>query len=328
MPNPAKSFLILIPTQESIVFYRRFPAELILNNFEATHLFMTKFLRNTLLGLLLFFTVFQAHAQDTTATGTIDTSYKFPKAILVQLRSEHNRLAALTEARRYKETEMVMADAANIREKMIADFKDHVTFCPVYYYIDTNVDLVKKGKFEGVLFNADNTPAVNTAFNDTSNDYLIVYYGYPDYQSRVTDSLTTNPRNTNLNTGDHILDRANTNYLSETYGYPVHPTNMRDSVNNKDDIGYGEREPFGRGLVINNNRFQQVSYIYKLDYENIFFRIKKGNRKYIYVSKHFDMEYFPFAVELNSKLVTVDLRRRKIRISHYPGLDLLIELFR
>ena len=98
---------------------------------------MVKTLPNTLLGLLLLFTVCEVKAQDTTATQAVDTSYKFPKAILVQLRSEHNRIEALTKARRYKELELVEEDAAKIRKKEIADFIAS-TDDYVEYYIRIN----------------------------------------------------------------------------------------------------------------------------------------------------------------------------------------------
>ncbi len=287
---------------------------------------MVKTLPAVLLGFLLLLTSHHGEAQNTAADKNVDTSFKFPKAILVQLRSEHNRIEALTKARRYNEAELVGADAAYIRAKMIADFSDHLFFCPVYYYIDTNVDLIKKRKFEGILFKADSTPAASDVIGN-DNDYVIVYYGYPNYQSRTTDSLTDNPKNYNYTAGE-TLNRGTNNYLIEEYGYPAYHTKVVDSTPNKDDDGYGAREPFGKGLVINNNRLQQVSFLYKFGYENAIFRMKKRNRKYIYVSKHFDMEYFPFAEELNSKLITVDLRQRKIRITHYPGLDIMSELFR
>ena len=290
---------------------------------------MVKTLPNTLLGLLLLFTVCEVKAQDTTATQAVDTSYKFPKAILVQLRSEHNRIEALTKARRYKELELVEEDAAKIRKKEIADFKDHLAFCPVYYYVDTNADLITNKKFSGILFNADSTLATNTGLTEASKDYLVVYYGYPNYQSRASDSIKDNPDNYNYNSGE-ILDRGTNNYLIEEYGYPAYGTKIGDSLSKRkrDDDGFGAQEPFGKGLIIDNHRMQQVSLLYKFGYENVLFRAKKENRKYIYVSKHFDMEYFPFAEELDTKLVTLNQRKKKIRITHYPGASLLKELLR
>ena len=110
-------------------------------------------------------------AQDTLGKKQDTLADKFPKAILVQLRSEHNRITAATKERKYKELEIIKNDAVNVTSRMIADFKDNFTFCPVYYYMDTNLDLVKNRVFKGVLFNADSTPANDLVINDTSKDY-------------------------------------------------------------------------------------------------------------------------------------------------------------
>ena len=283
---------------------------------------MIKMLRSTLLCLLLPLTIFRVHAQDTTATRSVDTNYKFPKAILVQLRSEHNRIAALAAAHRYNDGEMVKEDASRIMRNEIADFKDHVTFCPVYFYIDTNMEQVMNGKLAGVLFNADSTPAINTGLSASNRDYLIVYYGYPDYQSRAKDSVPDDPKNYKYNGGEK-MNRGMTNYLVENFNYP-YGTRTDSITSKKEEDGYGPTEPFGKGLVINNNRFQQVSFIYKFGYENVIFRLSGDNRKYIFVSKHFDLEYFPFAGKLNAKLVEMHekARKNKLRITHYPGADI------
>jgi hypothetical protein len=253
---------------------------------------MVKLLRNTFLGLLLLLAK-HVNAQDTTAnriipdtatTKAIDTSYKFPKAILVQLSSEHNRVEALAKARRYKEMETVKADIAKINAITIADFKNHLTFCPVYFYVDTNIELIKNHQFKGVLFGVDSTMAPDSVLNDTSRNYLVVHYGYPIYQSRVEDSVTK-----------------------------------------PEDKMYGSgQEPFGKGLVIYNSQFQQVSILYKFGYDNVIFRMNSSNNGYIYVSKQFDLEYFPFAGKFNSKLerMAQKMQKKKIRITHYPGADM------
>lgn len=199
-------------------------------------------------------------AQDTLGKKQDTSVDKFPKAILVQLRSEHNRMAALSNGKRQKELEILKNDAVNVTSKMIADFKDHFNFCPVYYYMDTNLDLIKNRVFKGVLFNADSTPANDLVISDTSKDYLIVFYGYPTAQSRTKSIIT-------------------------------------DSTKYR----YNSGEPIGKGLVINNYKFQQVSYIANPEYQNSLFRTKI-NKKYKYLSNHFDIEYFPHAEAFNKNL--------------------------
>ena len=253
---------------------------------------------------------------------------KFPRAILVQLSSEQNRINALTKARRIKELLTIKADAANIITKTIADFDAHLNFCPVYYYIDTNIDLIKNRQFSGVLFTVDGKPATNTGLSDTSRDYLIAYYGYPNYQSRLDDT-ETNPQKYSYSSNEPH-GREMINYLDENYyrikNYgcpdPSYTSGNRDASGANKEYMYGQH--FGRGLVINNCRFQQVSFLYKFGYDNVLFSRKRENRQYIYKSKRFDLEYFPFAEKLNAALFGLHekIKNKKIRINHYGGQNI------
>ena len=199
---------------------------------------------------------------------------KTPIAVLVQLRSEHNRIQSLTESKNFGMVEQVQKDAVGVQRAMINDFTDNFDYCPVYYYMDTNLNLVIQKKFEGVLFNADGSPANKIVINDSDTKYLIVFYGYPEEQSRRTKEV------------------------ANEHGH------------------YDSGEPMGEGLIINNSKFHQVSFLYKFGYENLLFRLFH-NRRYFYVSKKFDMEYFPFAHALNSRLLAGN---EKIRIKHFNGM--------
>lgn len=197
--------------------------------------------------LFLFsFGTLNLHAQDS-------TSNRYPSAVLVQLRSEHNRIEALAKAHEYKKMEEVKKDAAEVINRMKLDFETNYTYCPVFYYIDTNADLVKQKKFEGILMNADGTEAKNTGLNGNSTDYIIAFYGRPVSQ----------PRNKRIET-----DSSKYVYDPEILTY--------------------------KGLVILNDQFQQLTYYYKFEYDHAFFGSKKA-KKYYYKSKHFDIEYYPFA---------------------------------
>ncbi len=199
------------------------------------------------------------------------TGEKIPGAILVQLKSEKNKIAAMTKAHDTKNLELVKKDAIKIKNAMINDFKDHITYCPVYFYMDTNVDKVKAGNLDGVLFTANNTLVPASANGLQDNKYIIVFYGYPITQSHKTkvvpDSVAAQPQT---------------------------------------------EAPNGKGLIINNPKMEQISYLYKFDYENWTVRSKQ-NRKYIALSKKFDMEYFPTAAQLDAKLYK---NQHKIEIKH------------
>ena len=267
---------------------------------------MVKTYTRVILALLLVVSSLTCHAQNalsregtTTVVDTTLTTRKFPSCILVQLRSERNRINALAKDRRL--LNQLKADAAAVTTKMIADFHDNLTFCPVYYYMDSNIDLVKKHAFKGILFNADSTPVLQPVISDTSQDYLIVYYGYPATQSRIADSATN----------DTIKKYA--------YGDPSNPPKqslMTDSMITDMEKYSDYGDPMGKGFVINNCRFKQVSFFFKFGYDDVFFKFRRSNRKYIYNSKRFDIEYYPMAEELNVKLYA---GAKKVPITYYVG---------
>lgn len=109
-------------------------------------------------------------------------SKKIPSAVLVQLNTEQNRIKKLTEAGDMVAVREVEKDAKGVSTAMISDFTDHFSYCPVYYFLDINLDKIKARNFEGVLMNADGTPVVHPVISNTSTDYLIVYYGFPPIQ--------------------------------------------------------------------------------------------------------------------------------------------------
>jgi len=211
---------------------------------------------------------YSVSAQDTTnskaanAALTVDTSAanKFPKQVLVQLRTEQNRIKALTKAGNTKALEEVQKDAEGERQAMINDFEKNYHYCPVYYFIDTNFEKIKKQDFDGILLNADGTKA-NVKIPKGNNDYVIAYYGY----------------------------------LSERY---YHKISSEDSMRNE----YDAEVPEGRGLLLANKNYQVITYFYKLDYQNALYRFFHKRDKTLYQSKHFDIEYFPFADVFNKKI--------------------------
>jgi hypothetical protein len=184
---------------------------------------------------------------------------KYPCVLLLQLRSEGNRITAITRSGNTKKLEEVKYDAENVRKAMINDFKEDFSYCPVYYFIDSNADLIKNKHFGGILMTLDGTILQDIPECLAGDQYLIVYYGFPVAQSRK-EAVVKDP------------DRE-----QKSYG-----------------------NPSGRGLVMLNDRFEQVSYIYKLGTAEIFGNAQK--KKNYYASAHFDMEYYPLANKFDEKL--------------------------
>ena len=184
------------------------------------------------------------------------TAHNFPATILVQLPTETNRIQTLEKNGYHAKAEIARQDGAKERKAMINDFKDHFTYCSVYYYMDTNSAAIMNKQFAGKLMDADGSVVQNPAIG-AGNDYYIVYYGFPLKQDKV-----------------------------------MKPQN--DST--------GISEEFGRGLIICNHNLQQLSYFYKLGYNDAFIKLL-SERKYYYYSQTFDLEYYPYAKLLNKRLL-------------------------
>ncbi len=100
-----------------------------------------------------------------------------PKAILVELSVPTSRLEFYKKRNDVANIALLKADAAAQQGKMISDFRDHFTYCPVYYFYDTDQDKVK-AKDLSVLMNDKLQPATNLVISAADSDYFIVYYGY------------------------------------------------------------------------------------------------------------------------------------------------------
>jgi len=209
-----------------------------------------------------------------------------PIALLVQLRTEHNMIAAMMRDKRYKQLNIAIHDAIAVRTAMINDFKDRFDECPVYFYMDTNAYLVKEKKFAGILLDTNLNPVKHIIIDSTTTNYLIAYYGYP----------VEGP----VHKEDNI-DSSTTKHSFDYYGYPLKdPINEVDNKNKVPTTAY--IPVMGKGLIILNSNFKQVNYYLKRGIDDLFVKIN-SNRKYYYYSKNFDIEYYPFASHLsNSKL--------------------------
>lgn len=194
---------------------------------------------------------------------------KRPVAVLVQLKAERNRINYLLKNQSYGDLEIFKKDAKGVMLATINDFWTHFNYCPVYYYFDTNYEKISRHNFDGVLLNERLAPVTNPVLNDSSENFFIVYYGYPTWQTRK---------------GHYDTTKAAMN---------------------------GGR-PNGRGLVVNDSKLRQINYIYTTDPD--FFSFAKPNKRsaYRYVSRKFDLEYIPFAGELNRQLGGTQIIDNKI----------------
>lgn len=106
------------------------------------------------------------------------------KVVLVQLSTEHNRIDALLKEKKYAAAKEVATDAENVITVIMKDFSDNFSYCPVYYYLDTNINKIKNREFDGILLDSSLAPLTNAPLTKNSKDYMVIYYGRPVAQSR------------------------------------------------------------------------------------------------------------------------------------------------
>lgn len=110
---------------------------------------------------------------------------RFPKAILVQLSSEQNRMKDLQKRQSDSgKLAQLKKDAAMVCEKILLDFKDNFTMYPVYFFMDTNYEKIREGNFTDVLMDTDGDLMERTELSNGSTDFFIIYYGYPKFTKR------------------------------------------------------------------------------------------------------------------------------------------------
>jgi hypothetical protein len=192
---------------------------------------------------------------------------------LVQLSSEQNRINALQKTKRYNDLERFKQEAEAVRNATIADFRDNFKFCKVYFYIDTNIQKVKDCQLEGVLLYSDLSPVTNISLADSCELNAIVYYGYPQWQTKKGKWDTT---------------KSNFGESGKPYG--------RALVINDHQF-----------------RQIYYIYWLDGDFFNLRFLVKKKNRKnkYMYFSRKFELEYSPQAAELERSLNERERRLRR-----------------
>lgn len=98
-----------------------------------------------------------------------------PQAILVQLSTEQRKLDAIDKSGRENMAEQIKKDISRVQEVMKNDFSDNFSYCPVYYFYDTDLEQIKSYNFEGVLMDAKGNIVSKLKNGDTS--HYIVYYG-------------------------------------------------------------------------------------------------------------------------------------------------------
>lgn len=109
---------------------------------------------------------------------------KPPKALLVELLTREPQVNYLKKYRPDRLHE-VTKDIHSVMKVTVLDFKENFDYIPVYYFIDSNADKIKEGKFAGVLLDEQMQPVQQTILAEGDTNFFVAYYStcipQPDY---------------------------------------------------------------------------------------------------------------------------------------------------
>ncbi len=242
--------------------------------------------------LFLYTGIGKASAADTTTA-------RYPSVVLFQLRSEHNRISAMLQNNDIQEAELVAHEAEEVTKRVHLDFNENFGYCPVYYYMDTNADRIKKREFNGVLMNDKGEFVYDVVPPGDSTTYVIVYYGYALSQAKYKKELEDTFELANNPQMRYQMDNKPIVKKSSRYTYDPDP-------------------PRGKSLVILNPKFHQLTYFYKIAFDEYKFSLGKSAGPTHYRSKKYDIEYYPLARVFNQTMLD-RYGRRRIVIKNNSG---------
>ncbi|MEI8279471.1 MAG: hypothetical protein WCG87_06880 [Bacteroidota bacterium] len=101
-----------------------------------------------------------------------------PKAVLIELNSYKNKVDHYLKNNHISDAELIKTQAETVISYTQKDFKDNFDVCPVYYFVDTNINYIKEHKFKTILLNSDMSVVKDTPFSQNDTNYIIVYQGF------------------------------------------------------------------------------------------------------------------------------------------------------
>ncbi|MBS1774158.1 MAG: hypothetical protein JST82_14970 [Bacteroidetes bacterium] len=101
-----------------------------------------------------------------------------PGVLLVQLAVNSNKVEAFRKAGYTNLVQRVKDESDSANKKMVQDFNDNFKFCPVYYYYDTNANLIREKKFDGIILDSALQVVENIPALLATRHFQVVRFGY------------------------------------------------------------------------------------------------------------------------------------------------------
>ncbi len=103
---------------------------------------------------------------------------ELPKALLVEILTRQNQRDFLVKNRPDLLPEF-NNDVAEVGRRTVMDWSQNFHVCPLYFFIDTMAEKVRRGEWEGVLLDSTMKPVANPALQPGERNIYIAYYGSP-----------------------------------------------------------------------------------------------------------------------------------------------------
>jgi hypothetical protein len=102
-----------------------------------------------------------------------------PKALLIQLPTYKRKIDHYNKTGKNVLARQLEADRDSVITKIVADFSKNFSFCPIWFYHDTNAVRIANKQFNGIILDKNLKPATAN-ITSSDSDYFAVMFGY-DY---------------------------------------------------------------------------------------------------------------------------------------------------
>jgi len=145
-------------------------------------------------------------------------------ALFVRLSSSGNKIKYYTKVGNLEEAQHIKNQQDSINKLIIRAFRNNFKFCPVYFFIAENSDLIRSRKFDGVFIN--DSLKQDSSFKPQVEKFYTAEFGTLESGERVvedgSDSLPISYRENGSNLGVYALRIMDSNFIQLEDPFPYY----------------------------------------------------------------------------------------------------------
>jgi hypothetical protein len=144
--------------------------------------------------LLIFCAGIKLSAQTKTPPVLYLDEYPQPKVILMMLHQSTNKIEALKKRGLSEDVAEVIATDEQTNQSIISDFAANFDYCPVYFFYDSSIDLIKQKAWSDIIFYDYEKLEKKKLINVSGfTDYYIADVGYPSPSKQLEADNSVHP---------------------------------------------------------------------------------------------------------------------------------------